>query len=72
MIEALRGGTPDLLGIIGKWFTFWACGVRLSLAGLRQTLQPAFTATEIFQLSDPATHPLVREIGFGNLAMGLN
>jgi len=68
--EALLRGAPDLLWLVGKWFTFWGCGVRLFIAGIRQTLQPAFTAGEIFKLDDPAVHPLVREIGFGNLAMG--
>jgi hypothetical protein len=67
--EALVRGAPDLLWLVGKWFTFWGCGVRLFIAGIRQTMQPAFTAGEIFKLDDPAAHPLVREIGFGNLAM---
>jgi hypothetical protein len=44
--------------------------VRLFIAGLRQTRQPAFTAAEIFKVNDPAAHPIVREVGFGNLAMG--
>lgn len=68
--EALMRGAPDLWWLIGKWFTFWACGVRLFVAGLRQTFGPAFTAKEIFRVDDPAAHPIVREIGFGNLAMG--
>lgn len=68
--EALTRGAPDLLWLIGKWFTFWACGVRLFIAGIRQTAQPAFTAEAIFKVSDRAAHPIVREIGFGNLAMG--
>jgi hypothetical protein len=70
LAEALIRGAPDLLWLIGKWFTFWACGVRLFVAGLRQTFGPAFTAKEIFRVDDPAAHPMVREIGFGNLAMG--
>jgi Family of unknown function (DUF6790) len=70
LAEALIRGAPDLLWLIGKWFTFWACGVRLIVAGLRQTFDPAFTAREIFRIDDPAAHPMVREIGFGNLAMG--
>ena len=35
------------LCLVGRWFVFWAVGVRLSLAGLRQFLQPAFTARQI-------------------------
>jgi hypothetical protein len=68
--DALIRGAPDLFWLIGKWFTFWGCGVRLSVAGLRQTFGPAFTAREIFKVDDPAAHPIVREVGFGNLAMG--
>ena len=70
-IEALiRGGGFDIVGLVGKWFAFWGVGMRLFLAGIRQTLRPQFTAEDIFALKDPAVHPLVREIGFGNLAMG--
>jgi hypothetical protein len=56
--------------LVGKWAVFWMCGVRLFLAGIKQSLQPQFTAETIFNLRDPAVHPLVREIGFGNLSMG--
>jgi hypothetical protein len=61
--------TAPLVFLIGKWFTFWAAGVRLFLAGLRQTITPRFTAQEIFKLGDDS-FPLVREIGFANLSMG--
>jgi hypothetical protein len=53
-----------------RWFVFWPVGVRLFIAGVRQVLQPEFTAKTIFGMSDPACSPVVREIGFGNLAMG--
>jgi hypothetical protein len=62
--------SAPLLFLVGKWFTFWAAGVRLSLAGLRQTVQPGFTAREIFEFDSKDVFPLVREIGFGNIAMG--
>jgi hypothetical protein len=61
---------PDLIGVVGKWVTFWAVGVRLFIAGVKQTAQPSFTARDIFQIDDPSALGLVREIGFGNLAMG--
>jgi hypothetical protein len=64
----LRGG--ELLPLITKWFVFWPVGVRLFLAGLRQTMQPQFTAEEIFGIRDAAVQPVVREVGFGNLSMG--
>jgi hypothetical protein len=68
-IEALAHG-GDVLLLIGKWFTFWAVGVRLFIAGLRQVARPQFTAEEIFAIKEPAALGIVREIGFGNLAMG--
>jgi hypothetical protein len=69
--EALaQGGNADLLHLAGKWFVFWGIGVRLFIAGVRQVAQPRFTAEEIFALKEPATYVVVREVGFGNLAMG--
>ena len=70
-IGALRGHdsiTDPFL--IARWWTFWAAGVRLFLAGIRQVVQPRFTAEQIFELHDPSVLPLIREIGFGNLSMG--
>jgi hypothetical protein len=65
----LHSSAP-LLFLIGKWFTFWGVGVRLFIAGLRQTIQPGFTAQEIFKVDGDAVFPIVREIGFANLSMG--
>jgi hypothetical protein len=61
---------PSIMGLIGKWYVFWAGGVRLLLAGIRQVSQPRFTASEIFNLDNVSANPIVREIGFGNLSMG--
>ena len=61
----------SLLVVVGRWFCFWAVGVRLFLAGVRQTIQPGFTAEAIFQVRSPAVWPIVREVGFANLSMGL-
>lgn len=60
----------SIMGLVGKWYVFWACGIRLLLAGLRQVNQPRFTAAEIFDLDNVKAFPIVREIGFGNLAIG--
>jgi hypothetical protein len=60
-----------LMLVIGKWFTFWAIGLRLLLAGLRQTIKPAFTAKEIFNLEGAESFVIVRELGFANLCFGL-
>jgi hypothetical protein len=45
-------------------------GVRLFLVGVMQTLRPQFTAQSIFDIRDEGALAVVREVGFGNLAMG--
>jgi len=60
----------SIFALTAKWFVFWVVGIRLFTAGVRQALQPRFTAAEIFEVHDPASHPIVREVGFGNLSMG--
>ena len=72
VVERLVGAHgSSLLVVVGRWFCFWAVGVRLFLAGVRQTIQPGFTAEAIFQVRNPAVWPIVREVGFANLSMGL-
>jgi hypothetical protein len=61
----------SLILLVGKWFVFWAVGIRLLLAGLRQAIKPAFTAKEIFNLEGTESHVIVRELGFANLCFGL-
>ena len=56
--------------LIAKWYVFWAVGIRLFTAGVRQVLQPGFTAREIFGMQSAESYPIVREVGFGNLSMG--
>ena len=60
----------DLLFTIGRWFVFWAVGIRLLLAGLRQMLQPRYTAEVILGLRSPDATFMVRELGFANTALG--
>jgi hypothetical protein len=70
-VEALRSpGAADLMLLIGKWFTFWAVGARLFTAGVMQTFRPQFTAQSIFDIKDQGALAVVREVGFGNLAIG--
>jgi len=71
VLEAAVFGSADLPFLIGKWFVFWGVGLRLLLAGIKQAAQPSFTAEKIFGISDAKVLPLVQEIGFGNLAIGL-
>jgi hypothetical protein len=63
-------GPADVMVLVGKWFVFWGVGVRLFIAGLRQAIQPQFTAETIFEIKDRAAHAIVREVGFANLSMG--
>jgi len=65
------GHHSSLLFLIGKWFVFWAVGVRLFIAGVRQVIQPEFTAKEIFEIHESGSLAIVRELGFANLSMGL-
>lgn len=53
-----------------QWFAFWAAGLRLLLAGVRQILDPSFTSRTILGINDDRSVILVREVGFGNLAVG--
>jgi len=56
--------------LIGKWFVFWAMGVRLFTAGLRQAIRPRFTAEAILGIQGTEQFILVQELGFANLSMG--
>lgn len=64
-------GITLAFGLFGKWFLFFAVGVRLLLAGLKQVKNPEFTATQIFQIESPHGFPIVRELGFANICFGL-
>jgi hypothetical protein len=56
-----------LIVVIGRWFVFWGVGVRLGLAGLRQIVQPAFTARQIFHIAGDGALTVVRELGVANI-----
>jgi hypothetical protein len=57
--------------ILGKWFIFWAVGLRLLIAGLRQASNPSFTAETIFHIENKESHIIIRELGFANICFGL-
>jgi hypothetical protein len=57
--------------LLGKWFVFWSVGVRLLLAGLRQSAQPRFTAEAIFGLGENAQLQIIQELGYANISIGL-
>lgn len=71
IVEALWfGSAADVVLLVGKSFVFWAVGVRLFMAGVRQVAQPQFTAESIFEIKDRAAFGIVRELGFANLSTG--
>lgn len=57
--------------LVGKWFVFWGVGVRLTLAGARQALDPRYTAERILGLRTSEAWLVIRELGFANLAIGI-
>ena len=70
-VEATVHGPAELMMLAGKWFVFWGVGIRLLTAGIRQSLQPSFTAVSIFGIRDPDAQKIVQELGFANVSMGL-
>jgi hypothetical protein len=68
---AFEWGTLPAWRLIGKWFVFWAVGVRLFIAGVRQVAKPEFTAKDIFHIDSRESLVIVRELGFANLSIGL-
>jgi hypothetical protein len=54
-----------------RWFVFWGVGARLLSGGVRQVVQPSFTAREIFHLASADAEVIVRELGFANICLGL-
>jgi hypothetical protein len=63
--------SADVVLLVGRWFVFWAVGVRQFLAGLRQALLPEFTSEGIFGIKSKDPLPIVQELGFANLSMGV-
>jgi hypothetical protein len=60
----------SLLLVVAKWFVFWAVGVRLFTAGLRQAIDPGFMAKKIFDFKTSEPLFIIRELGFANIALG--
>lgn len=54
-----------------KWYVFFAIGLRLGSAGIKQILQPQFTAENIFKIKTKEVLPLVRELGFANISLAI-
>jgi hypothetical protein len=72
LVEAVIFQSPTPLVLLaGKWFVFWAVGIRLSLAGLRQAITPQFTTEQILGIKSKEPFIIVQELGFANLSLGL-
>jgi hypothetical protein len=70
-VELAYHPEAHLAALVCKWFTLWAVGVRLAMAGLRQVFQPGYTAHVILGLKGDEPLLVVRELGFANLCMGV-
>jgi len=70
LCETLGGKAVFTIGLVGKWFVFSASGLRLFIAGIKQVIDPGFTTTEIFKITDTSGFPIVRELGFANICFG--
>lgn len=51
--EPIMTPSPDLVWLVANWFFFWGIGITLLPAGIRQVLQPVFTARTIFRMQSP-------------------
>src|SRR5271154_3802349 len=70
IIEFTAKKVPADPALIGKWFLFWAVGVRLFIAGIKQIFNPGFTARQLFHLRYKEGFILIRELGFANISLG--
>ena len=72
VVELVVNKNPGtLMSVVGQWFVFWAVGVRLFTAGLRQIIKPGLTSEGILGIKGKQAWQLVRELGFANVSMGL-
>ena len=69
-VEISFGHGSLSLILFAKWFVFWMVGVRLFMAGLRQIIQPRFTAEKILGIKGDDVLLVVRELGFANISVG--
>lgn len=56
--------------VVLKWCVFYGVGLRLFTAGIKQALNPSFTAKSIFTVTDEKVFSIVRELGFANICSG--
>jgi hypothetical protein len=56
--------------LAGRWFIFWAMGIRLFTAGISQSSNPSFTA-RMLNLKSEESFIVIRELGFANMSLGV-
>jgi hypothetical protein len=66
----LLDGDTITIALVGKYFVFWAVGIRLFAAGVRQVMKPGLTSEGILGIKGEESWVLVRELGFANIAIG--
>ena len=72
LIEQILQNIPSTFDMFAKWFIFSAAGLRLFVAGIKQSINPYFTAKEIFHIENAEScFPIVRELGFANICFGI-
>ncbi len=71
-LEYMINSMPDpFMEVVGINFLFWAVGVRLFTAGIRQIIKPELTSEGILGIKDKGARQLARELGFANVSIGL-
>jgi len=69
--EFIIDKVPISWELAAKWFVFWAIGIRLFVAGVKQASSPEFTATKLFNLKNSESYVVIRELGFANISLGV-
>lgn len=69
------GSTPaqvtELFYFLGKWYVFWAGGVRLFLSGFGQTLGVRLTRKRQVEIESAPSEQIAQGVGFAKLLIGL-
>jgi hypothetical protein len=62
--------STEFMPLVGKWFVFWAMGIRLFLTGLHQAIAPQFIVKQRFAIKTKEPPIIVKESEFATLAIG--
>lgn len=70
-IEAVGSKGQLSVAVVAKWFLFFAVGIRFMLGGIRQAIGAKRKTGEIFYIEKKQCCPIVKELGFANLSLGV-